>query len=233
MLHLIITLVVVFRVLWIAYCLIYPLQLTLFEVFILARRCAFVAVGIFVLSSRWNDEIKPTIGVGLLWSVRTVTLMIILHQVFAKVDDHQHIAGIFLVHCLVGIAIPRFAEYLCAAFPLVFIRPLFLHLAGIPADQIQEVIFQNALIFALGLSITWTMHSDYRRDWLCRRAAAVGATARGRRQKTARQPRPAGSSGGASAAEPGGWDMLDDGDFADAESAELREQALQARRPSP
>jgi hypothetical protein len=78
------------------------------------------------------------------------------------------------------------------------------------------------------------VHSDYRRDWLRLPSAAAGAAARSRRRKSidTSSSRLSVGGGGGEGGE-GCWDTLDDGYFNDAERAELREQAVQARSSVP
>ena len=225
----------ILRLFWIAYWLIYPFQVSTVEIIIVTFRVAILAFGVFVVSNKWDDATKPKFGVGLHWAARAIALLVGMQQVVAKHNDPQVMAGIVSFLCFCGLVIPRFTEYLVAAVPLPLIRPLLLHLAGHPADHVQQLLFQNLLILALGLSITWTVHSDYRRDWLRLPAASAGAAARGRmhrRRKSTSQLRPTSGCDEAAAVE-ASWDTLEDGYFTDAERAELREQAVQARRPPP
>jgi hypothetical protein len=213
--------IAILRLSWIAYWLMYPFQVSPLEWFIVTLLVAILIFGIFVVCNDWNEAIKAKFGVGLHWAARAVALLIGMRQTVARHEDPQSLAGIAAFVCFWGLVIPSFTEYLYTALPLPLIRPLVLHLAGHPADHIRQVFFQNALILALGISITWTMHADCRRDWL--RLPAAGATARGRTQR--------GSEGkaGGSGSEAADWDRLD-GYFTDAERAESHEQALQARR---
>ena len=156
----------IMRCFWSMYWLFNPFKIRHVEVVVGATRFFFKMVMFVVLSKKWDLSAKCKIGLLFLWMTRTVGILVAVQQAAAKANDPLTMSGLVGYVCLSGLMIPRFTEYLCTALPLPLIQPIRLYFSGNKAEHIHEILFQHTLILALGLSITWTIHADCRRDWL-------------------------------------------------------------------
>ncbi len=160
-------------------------------------------------------------------------------QAVAKGSDPHAMYGLAGFTCVGSTLIPSFIEYLFAALSLTYMQPIriyFLQVAS-TGEDFQQILFQHSLILALGLSISWTYHSDCRHNWLRLPAAQKYA-----RKASTRLPPPnasfrpsrkgtaPASALAAATAQNRNWDQLDDDCFSEADCAELRADATRVRR---
>jgi hypothetical protein len=233
------------RLFWLVSWLLNPFKVTPVEVLIAVLRFSILVFVIFVIGKKWDDRTKGKFGLCLLWAARLVAILMALQQAVAKENDPQVMAGLVSFVCFCAMAIPSFIEYLCAALSLPFIQPIRLYLHGDMGEHVQQILFQHTLILALGLSISWTIHADTRRDWLrfptapAHKTTAARSTSSPTRDACARALKKGGShiraaaataAAAAAAQEISSWDLLDDGYFTDADHAELRDDAVRVRR---
>ena len=114
------------------------------------------------------------LGIATLWIIRIFAMVVGLQQLGANHSDPQVMTALIGYLCVCGLGIPSFFEYLSIAFPLAFARPTLLCLfPGPDPELVQQSLFQHTLILALGGCITFTVHSDCRRDWLRSSSAAT------------------------------------------------------------
>ena len=224
---------IVLRCLWIIYWFLFPSEVTPIEIVVNIARFFVWVLGVVVVSKKWDASSQSKIGLYALWIARTSACLVALQQAAAKENDPQIMAALVSFICLSGMLIPSFTEYLCAALPLPYIQPIRLHLSGGKAEHIQEIVFQHSLILALGLSITWTIHADCRRNWLRFPSAFKSATAPANdsravnsRERRKLNKEVLASAAHASANSVRDWDQLEDGYFTDADRREMRAEAL-------
>ena len=250
--------VITLRLLSFVYWLLYPFEITQVETIIAVLRLLIAVFVFFILGQKRNDSTNRPFGLCFLWMARMVAILVALQQAAAKTTtDPNVMAGLVSYICFGAMVSPSFVEYLCVAIVLPFVRPIHMFLSRGMSEHVQQTLFQHALILALGLSISWTIHSDCRRDWLRFPAAPNHKTAKraassSRRSSSAHDlppgedgsrsraaapaaPPPAASPAAppAAAAQEGSWDQLDDGYFTAADRAELRADAVRVRRPPP
>ena len=144
----------------------------------------------------------------------------------------QNFSSTASIICLSGVAIPSFAEYMLGGLLLAYARPCLSSLAPTEAGMAAETDYQNTLIFALGLSITWATHSDCRHRWL-RTTAAPPRTRRRRAVPSAPSPHERGGGfGGAAPPTQQEWEVPDDGYFTTEDGADVRSDAVQVSHAS-
>ena len=221
---------IVMRFLWIIYWLLFPFKVTPIECVVGAMRCSYLIFGITIVTRKWDASAHAHIGQYTLWISRTAACVAAVQQAVAKENDPQILSGLVSFTCFCGMAIPSFTEYLCAALLLPYIQPIRLFFSGDNFEHIQEILFQHTLIFALGLSITWTVHADCRRDWLrfptsFDHKSALFVAAHVQNCRAAPENEEVLVSG--DKATPGTvqdiiWDHLEDGYFTDADLHEMR-----------
>ena len=179
--------------------------------------------------NKWSGLSAVRLSIGMLWMFRTLAILVFVHQLLGNHSDPQLMSELVLVACVLGLYLPNFTEYVCYSLPMAYVRPFFGHMVvatGQGHQDVYQIAFQHTLILALGFTITWTIHSDSRRDWL--RSANAPMPESRSREKRARSERGEPHVGGCPADE---WDTLDDGYFAPADRALLRAAAMQARAP--
>ena len=178
-----------------------------------------VAIIIFILVSKvrgWSESARQRVGLFQLSMVRLFCVVTILEQ--SKKDRNANTFFAYVCFlCLSGFIIPRYSEYLALAIVISFVRPVQMWLSySSDSQSIQEIAYQHTLVLALFISIHWTIHSDFRRDWLRSPSVHISHAVMG--------TRPINGGGAACAAE---WDMLQDDYFSHTDHLELSAQALQ------
>jgi hypothetical protein len=227
------------RLFWPVFWLINPYKVTTVEVVIGVQRIFIQIFAFVVVGKQWNARIKKRLGIGLLWASRMVAVFEAVQQAVAKEEDPHAMAGLVSYVCFGYLFIPNFVEYFCTLLVLPYIQPVCLYLVGEPAEHVQQILYQHTLILALGLSISWSVHTDCRSDWL-----RYPAPSKNTKHKTTTPSDQLSSSpvlareDGSSrmrvsetsaAAENDDWDHFDDGYFTDADRAEMRADAIQVR----
>ena len=154
------------RLFWLVYWLIYPYKVTTVELVIGVQRVFIQIIAFVVVGKQWNVRIKKRLGIGLLWASRMVAVFEAVQQAVAKEEDPHAMAGLVSYVCFGYLFIPNFVEYFCTVLALPYIQPVCLHLAGVPAEHVHQILYQHTLILALGLSISWSVHTDCRSDWV-------------------------------------------------------------------
>ena len=175
---------------------------------------AFAIGGLFLISKNWGRGSKYWLGFVFLGIIRVGWIVGIFQQVRGH-SNSQTVTSFVSMVCISGFVMPNFVEYLCMACLVSYLRPLQICLTLQPAGDwalVRQILYQNTLILALGVSINWAFHSDLRRDWL-RSPAVLGENSKARRSHEEK------------AAE--NWDALADAYFTDADRRELRSEALQ------
>jgi hypothetical protein len=211
----------IMRIVWLAYWIVFPFDISTVDLIIFAIRFLFLILGSTMFMRNWADANKRRIGLANLWIARTYLVVAALGESDVHKRDPQKLASLVAYLCICGLFIPSFAEYLVCAVPLSFTRPLIMSLvSGAGKDQAQEIIFQHGLILALGISITWTAHADCRRDWL--RSAATTSKCLGLRKA------PPIMAGATSRGEcRSGWGLFGDDYFNSSDLEEIRAESTQ------
>ena len=203
-------------------------------------RLSFLILLIILLSRKWGSASNYSRGIAILWITRIGSTMAFLQQIAGTKGgrDLQIFASLVSYVYTSGFVFYSFSEYILFVVPLAFLRPLYLSV--IQKDRVSyfDVLYQHTLILALGVSITWTIHADYRRDWLRSRTAfaPVDESGRPKGPKQARLDTKSNERAAPSAAEnelEGAsnllWNGLVDGQISAqrADSPEMLEQAFQ------
>lgn len=174
-----------------------------------------------VLSHSWSDSAKGRIGLVFLWIMRVGWLSAVLGQARGHSYSQARTSFVWMV-CISGLMMPNILEYFGYAITVSYIRPLLLFwtTSSSPASEIElveQIVYQHSLVLALGFCITWTFHSDFRRDWLrspsdCTKHASIRTNpTKGRNVRADKRH----------------WDMLDDLYFSDADRLELSAEVTQ------
>ena len=233
------------RMVWFVYWAHNPQNFELSAVIMNSIRASLTTISFVIFTITWNKAIKIRLGVALLWMFRISAYVFVPTEQAGKVhNDPQHMTVLVLHLYISGLVIPSFTEYLISALSLPFIRPfkvLCLYASGnAPQSHLrnfQEYLFQNILLLSLGLYITWTIHSDRRRDWLLSSTiTAPKTTGVDRTAKARRSPLPLRSDSRGRLCGTGhcySWDELCDGYFSEAESNEHRQTIAQVPSGSP
>ena len=143
---------------------------------------------IILVSKNWGSTSNYTRGLALLWIGRIGSLLAFQQQMVDDNRELQIMSSLISYVCVSGLIFPSFSEYLLFALMLSSLRPLYLILVLNPAQSIFSVLYQRLLALTLGISITWTIHSQNRRNWL-------------RSRKTQKDGRPGTHSGASTALE--------------------------------
>ena len=202
--------------------------------FIIIRLFIFATL-LALVSMKWGKEMTHWRGLALLWVTRMSCIFIALEQFSTNYGGVKSMASPVMIICFSGLAIPSFVEYLFSVVPISILGPLQLFLRSSSAETIFSVLYQHALILAVGASVTWTVHADHRRDWLRSRAARVRAQTGSSGQLKGITSRPGGvdndSTAAASSASEAATGGADWDDFIAADSTEMRELARQVPCP--
>lgn len=111
------------------------------------------------------------------WAGRIMLFLLAAQHLGTNNRDSQLIIATASILCCSGLVLPSFTEYLVFALTIPYIRPLRIYLSsdkGMDSDDFQQVIFQHTLLLALAISVSWTVHSDSRRDWLRSPVSFIG-----------------------------------------------------------
>ena len=194
-------------------------------------RIFVTSVFLALLSKKCGKENNYWRGLALLWIVRICSTLIILEHSSRDYGGLQSMASPVTFVCLSGLAVPSFAEYLFSSVPIMLLGPVQLFLLSSSVETIFSMLYQHALILALGASVTWTVHADHRRDWLrSRTAPARGIGSNGQRRGRVDVDSTVFTSSASEAATVGA-DGMDYDDFIATDSAEMRELARQVLCP--
>jgi hypothetical protein len=203
------------RILWLVCLLIFPYNISFVEFFVLVMRIFIFIVAAMLYRIRWSESSMARLGSGTLWLIRMFAMVVGLQQLGANHNDPQVMTALIGYICVCGLGVPNFAEYLIIAVLLALVRPMHLYLSSQPEpDLAQQSLFQHALILTLGVSITFTVHSDCRRDWLRSSSASAPNPAprtRCRHSHSPTQPDSAADAVAAADAAAERRDRVDDG----------------------
>ena len=141
----------------------------------LLLRISVTSVFLALLSKKCGKETNYWRGLALLWIIRICSFVSVLEHVSTDYGGLQSMASPVSFACLSGLAVPSFAEYWFSSVLVMLLGPLHLFLLSSSAESIFSLLYQHALILALGASVTWTVHADHRRDWLRSRTAPARA----------------------------------------------------------
>ena len=215
------------------------------ELILESIRLSFLILLTILLSRKWGTASNYGRDIAILWIARIGSVLAFLQQLVDTKGgrDLQIFASLVGYVYTSGFVFYSFSEYILFVVPLAFLRPLYLSV--IQKDRVSyfDVLYQHTLILALGVSITWTIHADYRRDWLRSRTAFARMHESGRPKvpKQAKHNTESNERATPSAAEKelGGasnllWNGLVDGQISAqrADSPEMLEQAFQVRSQS-
>jgi hypothetical protein len=170
----------VMRIMLFAYWFVYPEKMNKTDIIVSVLRISCQITVITMYTVRWGMRWRRILGLALIWIFRFFYAGVFYEQAFSLHSAPHVFTVLAFVLCFTGMIVTTFSEYLAVAFTLPFIRPLVILLTN-PADdtvaaseRAQRSLFDHSLVLALGLSITWTIHADRRRDWLLSCTASAG-----------------------------------------------------------
>ena len=206
------------------------------EIIVPAIRLSAIILLVVLISKNWNPASNYGRGLAILWTTRFITILGLQQLLVAKSAELQAMATHVGFVCAGGWMINSFSEFFLFALMHSFLRPLLQLGLGITKNEsIFDVIYQNTMILALGVSIAWTVQANQRRDWL-RSRTNVDEVMHPRRPKPSKlaNSKAIAKMAASSTAERGVEDFeLEDLSecclLSAVDVAEMREQALQVR----
>jgi hypothetical protein len=179
----------------------------------------WLSVVVIIFSKNWSRSAKSRFGRFVLWMLRVNWLLASVSQ--ARGLNMQATTSFVYMVCLSGLMMPNISEYICWAIGASFIRPIQLLFTGnseSDTNLIMQAIYQHSLVLALGISIVWTFHSDFRRAWLRSPAESIKPAKQRKSAIALNAPTPR--------TEKQVFDELDDGYFTESDRLELRSEVL-------
>jgi hypothetical protein len=189
------------------------------ELFYAVFKLCLTIIVLIIFSKSWSRSAKFRFGLLLLWALRVNWLLAAVSQ--ARGLNMQATTSFVLMVCLSGLMMPNILEYFCWAIGASFIRPIQLSFTGNSdsnMDLIMQAIYQHSLVMALGMSIVWTFHCDFRRAWLRSPSKSIKPAKRRKSAIALNAPIPR--------TEKRGFDELDDGYFTESDRSELSAEVL-------
>ncbi len=222
------------RALWLVYWFLYPYEVSTFDLIPTIVRLFVLLISSTIFLRDWSSSAMLKFGIISKWASRTMLILLGVQHFGSNHRDSQLMMATASVMCCSGLVIPSFTEYLGFVLFIPYIRPMRIYMSsndGLASEQLHEVLFQHTLLLTLALSVTWTVHSDSRRDWL-RSSVSFG-------HETVMKRKSEGSSAGSrstqqkkeldadSSVSSPEWDMIRDNYFSIADRQELRTTFLE------
>ena len=196
-------------------------------------RIFFLISILAIVSAKCGRAFNYWRGLTLLWIARMCSVLVALEYTALDYGTLHNTSTLANFVCLSGLVFPRFTEYFLFSVSLSVLRPWYLFLRSSSPESIFDLLYQHALILALGASITWTVHADHRRDWLrsrtgpARASGSDGQRSAERRRLDSIDVDSADVASSTSEAATGMANGLNLDDSIAADSAEMRELAWQ------